>query len=69
MLSCHSCYTYGTWRSREVGRFKLIVWREAKGRMPQSKGRGPLFAVELTPQVFYQNYQLISASFDLKRVL
>ena len=29
MRSCHSCYIYGTWKSKEVGGFKVIAWMEA----------------------------------------
>ena len=32
MVSCHSCYIYGTWRSKEVGDkgcFKVIIWERA----------------------------------------
>ena len=31
MLPCHSCYSYWTWRSKELGGIKVIVWREAEG--------------------------------------
>ena len=56
--------------AKRYGRgFKLIVWREAKGGNHKIKGRGALFIGELIPQVFYQNYLSISASFDLKIVL
>ena len=30
MLSCHSCYIYGTRRSKEVGEFKVVIRREAE---------------------------------------
>ena len=30
ILPSHSCYIYGTSRSKEVGEFKVIVWREAE---------------------------------------
>ena len=47
---------------------KVIVWREAEGVSHKVKGgAGVLFMRELTPQVFYQNYLPISASFGLKR--
>ena len=48
MLPCHNCYVYRTWRSKEVGEFKVIVWREAE------EGNGSLFMGKLTLQVFYQ---------------
>ena len=39
MLPCHSYYIYGTWRSKDIGGFKVIVWREAvKGGATKSKG-------------------------------
>ena len=41
----------------------------AIGGSHKVKGRGALFMGQLTPQVFYQNYLPISASFDLERVL
>ena len=31
MLPCHSCYSYGTWRNKELGGIKVFVWREAEG--------------------------------------
>ena len=31
MLPCHSCYSYWTWRSKELGGIKVIVWREVEG--------------------------------------
>ena len=48
MLPCHSCYIYGTWRSKEVGAkvFKVIVWREAEaeeGEVTKSKGCGNFY--------------------------
>ena len=43
MLPCHSCYIYGTWRSKEVGGFKVIVSREAKGGEPESQRGGDNF--------------------------
>ena len=70
MLPCHSCYIYGTRRSKEVGEFKVVIWREAEeGVGGQSQRRGQMFMVELTPQLFCQNYLHISASFCVKRVL
>ena len=36
MLPCHSCYICGTWRSKEVGVFKVIIQRE--GEKPQTRG-------------------------------
>ena len=68
MLPCHSCYIYGTGRSKEVGQINLIVWRKLKGGSYKVK-EGTLFMEELIPQVFYQNELPISASFNLKRVL
>ena len=38
MLPCHSSYVYGTWRSKKIGVFKVIVWREAEGGKPESQG-------------------------------
>ena len=29
-LPCHSCYIFGTCRSKTVGGFKVIVWKEAE---------------------------------------
>ena len=40
MLPCHSCYIYGTWRSKAVGSCKVIVWRKAEGGKSQSQMRG-----------------------------
>ena len=68
MLPCHSCFIYGTWRSKGRG-FKLIIWGEAKGGNPQSQRVGASFMEDLTPHLLYQNYLPISASFDLNRVL
>ena len=67
MLPCHSCYIYGTWRSKEVGAkvFKVIVWRD---KSPSQRGAA-IFMGELTPYLFYQNYLPILASFGVKRVL
>ena len=36
MLPCHSFYSCGTWRSKEVGFFKVIIRRE--GGKPQTRG-------------------------------
>ena len=36
MLPFYSCYICGTWRSKEVGGFKVIIWR--KGEKPQTRG-------------------------------
>lgn len=43
MMSCHICYIYGTWSSKEVvrgERFKVIWGQATKG--------GPIFMGELT---------------------
>ena len=41
MLPCHSCYIYGTWKSREEERLKVIIWREAEGGVePQTQSWG-----------------------------
>ena len=40
MLPCHSCYISVTWRSKDIGGFKVIVWREAEVGKPQSQGGG-----------------------------
>ena len=59
---------------------KVIVWREAEGVSQKFKGGGggggfclgvcaALFMGELTPQVFYQSYLPMPASFSLKRVI
>ena len=64
-LSQLSCL-WGLEEQREVGGFKVIVWREAEGT--ESKGEGG-FMGELTPQLFYRNYLPILASFGVKRVL
>ena len=30
MVSCHSCYIFGTWKSKEeVGGFNVIIWGQA----------------------------------------
>ena len=68
MLPCHSCYIYGTRRSKELGGLNSLYSGKLKGE-PQSQRKGGSFIGELTPQVFYQNYIPILASFDLKRVL
>ena len=54
MRLSHSCYTYGTWRSKEVGGFKVIVWRETEVGKPQSQTGGSTFygGVDPYPQVF-----------------
>ena len=70
-LPCHSCFIYGTWRSKEVGGLKPSYG--GKGGKPRTKGEIFMreshkeLPVELTPQVFYLNYQPISASFGVKR--
>ena len=69
MLPCHSCYIYGTGRSKEVGRLNSSYGGKLKWGNHRAKGRGAFLMGELTCQVFYQNYLPISASFDLKRVL
>ena len=53
MLPCHSCYSYGTWRSKELGGIKVIVKKEAEG--VSHKVRGSTFYGGVDPQVFYQN--------------
>ena len=30
MLPCHSFYIYRTWKSKELGEFKVILWGGAK---------------------------------------
>ena len=61
MLPCHSCYIYGTWRSKAVGSCKVIVWRKAEGGKSQSQmrgvggGGGALFMGQFILQLFYQN--------------
>ena len=69
MLPFHSCYIYGTWRSKELGGFKVTIWREAEGWKPQNQKWEAPFMEESTTQVFYLNYFPISAFFNLKRVL
>ena len=49
MLPCHSCYIYGTWRSKEVGGLNSSYGGKLKGEATKSKGRGALFIGELTP--------------------
>ena len=61
-----------TWRGKEVGRLKVIIWREAEveGGKPQSqrmRGGGNFYG-SVDPRLFYQNYQPITASFGVKRV-
>ena len=59
-------------RIKEVRGLKSLYGRKLKGGSDKVKGKarmgggGTLFMGELTPQVFYQNYLTISASFDLK---
>ena len=43
MLPCHSFYIYGTWRIKEVGGFKVIIWREAERGKPQNQRKGGHF--------------------------
>ena len=66
MLPCHSCYSYGTWRSKELGGFKVIVWMEAEG-VSHKKSKGAPFMGELTPQVFYLNYLHLFSLFWSKK--
>ena len=40
MLPGHSCYIYETWRSKKVGGFKVIIWREVERRKPKSQRHG-----------------------------
>ena len=60
-MLCHSCYIYGTWRSKEVGEFQVIVWKKAEGKGTKLN-RGTTFMGKLTPygevDPFYQNYEL-----------
>ena len=44
------------------------AWKEAEGGSHKVKRGGALFMGEFTPQVFYQTYLPISASFDLKEL-
>ena len=39
MLPSHNCYSYGTWRSKELGEKggNVIVWREAEGVSQKAK--------------------------------
>ena len=70
MLPCHSCYIYGTWRSKEVGSLKSSYGGKLKGGSKHKVKRGRAFFMGvLTPQVFYQNYLPILDSFVFKRVL
>ena len=68
MLPCHSCYIYRTWRSKELGGSKSLHGGKLK-RGNYKKSKGELFMGELTPQLFYQKYLPISASFGAKRVV
>ena len=65
MQPCHSCYRYGTWSSKELGRIKVMVWRRAKG--VSHKVKEAICIRNLIPQVL--SYLPISASFGLKRVI
>ena len=38
MLPCHSCYIYGTWRSKEVGGLKSPYGEKLKGESHKAKG-------------------------------
>ena len=72
MLSCHSCYIYGTWRSKDVEMFKITLWREAEvGKLQKVEGRqeGTFYGIVDSPGFLSENYLPISASFGLKRVL
>ena len=51
------------------GAKRLGCLNSSYGGKPQSQRKGGSFYGEVDPQVFYQNYLPISASFDLKRVL
>ena len=46
MLPCHSCCIYGISRNREIGEFKVILWKEAGGEKPQNQRRGGQFLWE-----------------------
>ena len=67
MLSCHSCYICGAWRSRGKG-FKVIIWREReKPKRGLFTGGHKKLRQELTPRLVYLNYlPLNSASFGVK---
>ena len=61
----------GTWRSKEVGFFKFIIWRE--GEKPQTRGifmgRHKKLPKELTTELLYLELPTISASCGVKRYM
>ena len=67
MLPCHSCYIYGTWRSEEVGEFKVIAY--TYGGKLKGATKSKFFIGELIPQLFYQNFLPISAYFGVKKMI
>ena len=62
MLPCHSCYIYGTWRSKKVGDLKSSYGGKLKGGSHKVKGRVTLSGVEPSG-ILSQNDLPISASF------
>ena len=57
MLPCHSCYIYGTWWSKEVVCFKVIMWME-EAQAVANQGDNVThkkLSVELTPELVYLN--------------
>ena len=72
MLSCHSCYIYGIWMSKDVEMFKITVWRKAEvGKLQKVECRqeGTFYGIVDSPGFLSENYLPLSASFGLKRVL
>ena len=71
MLPCHGCYFDVTWRSKEVGKVKIIVWWEVEGEggTDREDGGGGDFMEVLTPKLVSPNYLPSSVSFGVNRIL
>ena len=77
MLSCHSYYIYGTWRSKNVGGLKSSYggnggkWQRGYvyGGPHPIKNSLVGYPGELTPQLVCLNYLPIPTSFGVKRVI
>ena len=48
MLHCHGYYIHGTFSSKEVGGFKVTVWREAEERDTTKSNGGDFYSVRIT---------------------
>ena len=66
MLLCHSCYIYGTWKSKDGGGLKSSYRGKLEGKGNHEVKGGGHVLLEVDLSAIYQNYLPISVSFGVK---